>query len=266
LVEYALILSLVALVVIVALFLVGRGTGNVFREVEQGMQGTLEAEVTEVALSTAEVTGTPEMTLMPEERVTPTPEDPGRENEEFFYDDFDPDIETEWEWHEVGWNKDWVLEDGSYVGGANGGGEYRTFAGAESWTDYVVEVKANLLQGSGYGIYFRATDPEAVDAYVFQYDENYGAGAFIVRKVENGSEQSPIGVTWAPEDYNWYNQDRVVTVRVQGDTFVASIDGEPVLTTSDPSFVSGGVGLRTWASTIASFDYVKVTPLESPVP
>ena len=43
LVEYALIIALVAVVVIATLLLVGPGVGNVFKGVSDGMEGTVTA-------------------------------------------------------------------------------------------------------------------------------------------------------------------------------------------------------------------------------
>lgn len=156
----------------------------------------------------------------------------------------------------------WEQQDGQLCN--ERGGEHRAMAGDASWDDYRVSVdNAEMGQGNGYGVYFRTTEPEAVNGYVFQYDPGYrGApypnGAFLIRKVVNGSETSPIAVQAAPPGYEWNDVNRQVEVDVKGDTFTAYIDGEPVVTAQDSQFQNGGIGLRTWNGTQACFDNITV--------
>ena len=79
--------------------------------------------------------------------------------------------------------------------------------------------------------------------------------------MEDGTESSPFAREEPAGDYDWYDQERIVTIEVRGDTFTASVDGVPVLTGQDSHYSQGAVGLRTWDGTEAAFDYVKVTPL-----
>ena len=265
LVEYALIIALVAVVVIAVLLLVGPGVGNVFKGVSDGMEGTVHAHGTQIAMVFTDTVpvevGTSAVEPTPEERATPTAVNPGHDNDALFYDSFTPEVESEWKWQEVGWRKDWEEKDGYYYGGTNGGGQYWTFAGNEDWTDYKVKVKANLLKGNGYGIYFRASDPKAVNAYVLQYDPGYGQGEFLFRRVEDGKESRLFAREKPAGDFDWHDQESIITIEVRGDTFTASVDGEPLLTGQDSNYAQGSIGLRTWDGTEAAFDYVKVTPL-----
>lgn len=57
---------------------------------------------------------------------------------------------------------------------------------------------ANLTYGNGYGVYFRASNEPNINAYVFQYDPGYGGGEFLFRRVTNGSESPPIARAAAP--------------------------------------------------------------------
>jgi Flp pilus assembly pilin Flp len=131
-----------------------------------------------------------------------------------------------------------------------------TCSTAANSKDYSVSLTdANLSSGSGYGLMFRAQNtPNGLTGYVFQYDPGYSPGSFIFRKWVNGAELStPIAVAKMP-GYDWYNTPRDIKVVVKGDTFTAYVDGQPVLTAQDSSYTSGGSGIRTWDSTQVCFD------------
>jgi len=174
-----------------------------------------------------------------------------------------------------GWwtsSKNWQVTDGGFVGGSSdrNTGENRAFYGDPEWTDYIVDVDAELLAGSGaygLGVYFRASDYESLDAYVFQYDPGWGSsGSFLFRKVENGREQAPFASVKAPPDYQWKGSSKHIRILVSGNTFSAYIsdveDGQtPVLTAEDDSYSNGSVGLRTWLTSQAEFDNVQISQL-----
>jgi len=129
--------------------------------------------------------------------------------------------------------------------------------------DYVVSVDgATLASGWGYGVAFRLQDtPNGITGYMFQYDPGYYPGSFIFRKWVNGRELSPpIAVKKAP-DYDWYGEAHNVTVAVKGDTFTAYVDGEEMLSVTDSAYPTGGAGLRTWDSTVVCFDGFSVLSL-----
>jgi Flp pilus assembly pilin Flp len=66
--------------------------------------------------------------------------------------------------------------DGPICGGPSEG---RIFADDFSGNDYVINIdSAQLSQGNGYGVYFRATGVDRVNGYTFQYDPGYGAFIF----------------------------------------------------------------------------------------
>jgi len=173
-------------------------------------------------------------------------------------------------WTETG--PDWEVVDGVYIGGTSRGssGNNRTFLGDENWTDYTVEVDADLMRGSGnaygYGVYFRARDYDNLNAYIFQYDPGYGSsGALLFRKIVNGSEQAPFGMADLPAGYVWKDQVKHITVTVSGSSFAAYLSdmnggAAPVLEASDSSYSRGAIGLGTWGSAQAGFDNIKVSP------
>jgi prepilin-type N-terminal cleavage/methylation domain-containing protein len=191
---------------------------------------------------------------------------PGKKIDDIASDNFDSGNADNWT--EIG--RDWKVTDGKYYGGTEHGssGGNMTFLGDEDWTDYSVELDANLINGGdsgyGYGVYFRAQDYNSLNAYIFQYDPGWGSGAFLFRKIVDGNEQPPFAVVRVSEGYIWNGTEKHVRVEVSGDTFkayVSDIDGgdTPVLEGSDSSYTNGSMGLRTWGSAQASFDNIKVS-------
>jgi len=134
------------------------------------------------------------------------------------------------------------------------------FAEDFSDDDYVIDLgTANLATGWGYGVFFRVGDPTGkIEGYIFQYDPGYGAGAFLFRKWVDGHELAPFAVEFAP-GFDWYGEDHRIQVRVVGNTFTAYLDGQQVVTGSDDTYSSGGVGFRTWDATEACFDDLSIS-------
>jgi Flp pilus assembly pilin Flp len=120
---------------------------------------------------------------------------------------------------------------------------------------------ADLTQGNGYGVFFRVTNPgPSFNGYSFQYDTGWEGGSFIFRKWVNGVElATPIAVT-PDNNFNWYNTSHNVKVAVKGNTFTAYVDGIPVTTVTDNTYPIGSVGLRSWDSTQVCFDSIAVSP------
>jgi len=125
-------------------------------------------------------------------------------------------------------------------------------------SDYVINMNdVTLAQGNGYGVYFRATvDSSGLDGYVFQYDPGatgYGnkQGSFLIRRWINGVEVvTPIAV--APmSGSTTYNTSHDFKIVVKGDTFTVFMDQKQILTAKDNTYPTGGAGLRSWDSTSA---------------
>ncbi|RRR68385.1 MAG: DUF1080 domain-containing protein [Candidatus Viridilinea halotolerans] len=157
-------------------------------------------------------------------------------------------------WQRVSGN--WRNENGQLCGGPREG---RIFTPLNA-NDYVIDLGgAALSQGDGYGVFFRADNVNRVNGYTFQYDPGLRGVAF--RKWVNGNEISvPLARATLP-DYAWYSQDRQIQVVVNGDTFTALIDGQPVLSVTDSTYPTGSaLGLRTWDNTVACFDQLRVAP------
>jgi Flp pilus assembly pilin Flp len=229
LVEYSLLLVLVAVIVLGSVWLIGLEVSRVY-----GTVNTSIGESEEVPTSVP----------------TATPEEGS----------------SSWqEWREaVG--SGWRAETTRYC--ADEQGEHRSFYGAENWTDYIVRVKANLYQGDGYGVFFRVIDTTRVSGYVFQYEPTCRylgrEGCFSFRKVVDGAVGYPFARSGAPTGYEWYNAAKDIEVRVEGSSFRAFIDGEEVLMGTDDEYTHGQVGLRTWDASQVCFWEFTITFLEQP--
>lgn len=229
LVEYALITSLVAIVVIGILLILGPTIGNVFSNVTDALE---ELPPTEEI----------ESPMMP--TPTPTP------------------LYTQWDdWHSVTGRR-WGIEGDDYC--VRAGGEHRSFYGQENWTDYEITVEANLYRGNGYGVYFRATNYDRVNAYIFQYDPGWGSGAFLYRQIIDGRERGPFAVARASKVYGWHDVAREMRIRVEGNVFQAYIDGQMVLEATHSAYTHGGVGLRTWDGSRVCFRDLKIAFITDP--
>jgi Flp pilus assembly pilin Flp len=150
-----------------------------------------------------------------------------------------------------------VDEQGRFYNTQNG--ENRSFMDYQG-NDFQMSIDvAHLTEGQGYGVWFRANDIDAssgINGYTFQYDPGYGNGAFLFRKWENGHERSPFGRIDVG-DFEWY-EEHEITLQVEGNTFTAFVNGEPVITAQDDTYDAGTVGLRTWGSSRAYFDDILI--------
>jgi type II secretory pathway pseudopilin PulG len=153
-----------------------------------------------------------------------------------------------------------VVQDGQYV---LSGGQARAFTGDPSWSDYIIETDATLIQGAGYGVFFRVTNASSLTGYSFQYDVNWMGGTFIMRQWTGGHEAAPFAMASPPPGFQWTGTERQVKLNVSGNTFTAFIDGQQVLTGTNSAYSSGQVGLRTWTNSSASFDNFEVTAAPS---
>ncbi|MBI2825024.1 MAG: DUF1080 domain-containing protein [Planctomycetia bacterium] len=158
----------------------------------------------------------------------------------------------------------WKVTDGALqVGPVSGWNEVRAYANGSSFEDGTVSMDATLSAGMGYGLFFHVSaDPvkKSFNGYSFQYDPGYGKGEFVLRKWVNGVELSqPLAAAPPAGPYKWLGVQRHIEVTTQGSMIVAKVDGETVLSCVDGSFTKGGIGLRGWNNTYATFDNIQVT-------
>jgi Flp pilus assembly pilin Flp len=121
-------------------------------------------------------------------------------------------------------------------------------------SDYVINLNGiTLTQGNGYGVYFRSTlTSSGLNGYAFQYDPGAG-NALLIRSWINGREViSPIARV--PINSTIYNVPHDFKIVTKGDTFTVYMDGVQVMTAQDGTYPTGGVGLRSWDSTSGCFN------------
>jgi prepilin-type N-terminal cleavage/methylation domain-containing protein len=186
--------------------------------------GILTWEVTDPSLSYAHQTLVcslhgPRTRIAAWKVVAATPEDGSA-----LSDPFDEDVAA-------GWTETrgqyWEVVDGTYHAGLPGGKskEHRSFTGSDAWEDYTVTLTATLEEGKAFGVYFRTTDPTKPDGYLFEYVSSSGKGAFQLRKVVDGKNESPFAKTRVPKGYEWHGEEREIEIRVSGDTYTVYVDG-----------------------------------------
>lgn len=158
----------------------------------------------------------------------------------------------------------WLISDGHLVSPSSTG-ERRLAFGDPSWTDYTLSLTGRFLSGnisgnSGYGVYYRADQVSGftpgISGYCFQFDTGYNA--FVVRVVTNGKESNPIQRVSFPAGFD-VNASHAISISVESDHQIITVDGAPVMDFSDPTYLSGSAGLRTWNQSTAEFSNIIVT-------
>lgn len=149
----------------------------------------------------------------------------------------------------------WRLTNGSLAN--TPGAESRIAFGDNAWTDYEIKVSASLMQGNGYGVYYRANGNPNISGYCFQYDPGLG-NKLVVRKVYNGGEQPPFQSVSLPAGFPIYKTAHNISISVVGNHHVIKVDDQIVMDFRDDSFAAGSGGFRTWGQTAAYFDNLTV--------
>ncbi len=129
-----------------------------------------------------------------------------------------------------------------------------TFHENPAGDDFVINLRARLDRGWGYGIFFRA-DAEARSGYTFQYDPGYGSGKLLLRRWEDGNESV---LYQADFEEDWYGMWRDIAIRAEGDNIVVNLDGAEVFNVIEDEFHGSDFGLRTWGLSKTAFDDISI--------
>jgi hypothetical protein len=122
-------------------------------------------------------------------------------------------------------------------------------AGDYRWTDQTVEAKVKFTSKPGKaGIYARVRDREN---YYFLYLD--GGSNIVLRKRVDNSSSDVMKVKVETQQDVWY----MLKLSVRGETLEGSLDGKLLVTGSDASIKTGGIGVGTSDCT-AQFDDVTV--------
>lgn len=224
--EYAIIILLVALAVVLGITLMGEKTRDTYSEVAEALGGDgVNANFCESDMTSA----------------------------------------GDWSFAGNGTGS-WSLADGQMcrVTDNQNGYAYSTCSQTEAMkdpSDYTIHLEDVVLKrGQGYGVMFRLQDYDSSpNGYAFQYDP--GLDGLVFRKWVNGWEVwNPLDYQQLV-NYEYYLVPRDIDIVVKGNTMAAYIDGELVLSASDDTYDAGGVGLRTWGSTEVCFDDFAITAI-----
>ena len=136
--------------------------------------------------------------------------------------------------------------------------------GEKTWTDFEISVNTNLINGNGYGVYYRCDDNSRISGYIFQYDPAIG-NKFLVRTVINGYESPPIQqVKMAdvmPDDFTVHNKSHNIKITVEGSHHIIKVDDESVFDFSNSLFTQGMAGFRSWCNSDVDFEDIDITDL-----
>jgi competence protein ComGC len=155
----------------------------------------------------------------------------------------------------------WSIANGALVPRINA--ENRLAFVTTADRDYTVNVTATLTDGNGWGVYYRSdgvagNNNPGITGYVFQFDPGLG-NRFVVRQVLNGREQAPFQSVAMPAGFPVYNTAHAVSVSVQGNQHVITVDGQVVLRFTDSTFQTGVAGLRSWSGSQVAFTAASIT-------
>jgi pilus assembly protein Flp/PilA len=226
-VEYGLIVALVAVVVIMAVSVVGSGLANRFSAAAVGLSGSTSTADSSAGSATSKLMAAGDW-LVAMGRATMA---------------------------------------GTLLTLNGGGTDYQTRAfGNSPWGSSDMTITTTARQtgtANGYGLWLRTTRDAAgniVSGYTFQVDP--GAGGYVLRLWSNGAESPPLARV--PVSGMDATQLRNLSVSMVGDQMVASVGGSPVMTVSSLSAsvaamnassghsyqVANGVGYgaRAWGS------------------
>ena len=153
-------------------------------------------------------------------------------------------------------NGEWTIEDGklrgelldAYIG---------IVAGDLEWDDYTLETETTVVEGK-YTYWMVRVQDDPLSYYTLE--RNDGNKAPIWRRDEG--QHSKIAEDVALPD--GHLESHIWTIEVEGESIIAYVDGEEILSAEDNTYEKGKIGLggHNYASdtglNIILFDYVKV--------
>lgn len=215
--EYAVILGLIALVVVLALGAMGISVGDVYAAIVNALGGEVDCKT-------------------------------------YYHSDFG----TPPSWTEIKnsfWGKHghWQVKDGKLVSPRSGAMLLNDYSGS----DYNISLSGISLTNlssawNGYGVMFRSSldAKNRLNGYMFEFERsNPKQPITMYFSYWVGGNQvvlTPPGKLTIPANSGWDNPANL-TISVQGNTFVASLNGKKVMEATDPKnlYTEGAVGLAS---------------------
>lgn len=229
LIEYAVVIALVAVVVILVLQLAGVSISDLYQSVVSALGGM------------------------------------GQGVRTLFATNFDEGLGA---WSNVNWNRrssgDWGTQDGLLNTSRFSGMVLDDFNGSDYVvTAYDVDMTRVRDQWQGANLFFRADNSANINGYSFRLQKPgpNSPGRMYISQWANGYQVNPsLAYQELPADFDWEGTYDL-SVQVSGDTFTAFLDGEAVLTAQDDTYSEGTVGFFTNSGTEATVNSFEVTEL-----
>lgn len=236
-IDYALILVLVALAAFTALRVTGVSVAGVMCRAYEGLGGDVE---------------------MCDGETAEAPADPGEEEEEddrlLFVDDFDDPALSQWTN-----TRSWDQRGSAICSRSDNDVFLLMYAPDSHGTDYTITSKAVSMESNGsFTIFFRSQGTSG-DTYGFYYHKRAGRDYAYLVEWRRGHVVYPLLATaFVDSKLELGREPRQVEVVVEGNTLSATIDGSRILTASDVTYGSGGVGLGVTGRTEACVQDIRV--------
>ncbi|GAB4409945.1 MAG: hypothetical protein Kow00123_23420 [Anaerolineales bacterium] len=229
-VEYAVILGLIALVVVLALGAMGISVGDVYAAIVKALGGEVDCKT-------------------------------------YYHSDFG----TPPTWAEIKntfWGKygQWQVKDGKLISPRSGAMLLTGYSGS----DYNISLNGIRLANqssawNGYGVMFRSSldAKNRLNGYMFEFERRTPKEPVTMyfSYWVNGTQvvMTPPGKMTVPANSGWDNPANL-SISVQGNTFVASMNGKKVMEATDPKnlYTEGAVGLASNAGSSIVVDDVAV--------
>lgn len=171
---------------------------------------------------------------------------------------FSEDFNDMSDWRTVYGNANWALEDGNLVMTGGDQRMINTTPLPDDYKIILDSAQIKAGPGYGI-LFRQSQNGSSYSGYSFQVDPGLGNKFAFRRYDRNGAELgTPLAVSAPHGSFDWHAPHKVEVV-VKGSTYSAYIDGNLVLTATDTTYKSGQVGLRTWTGTQAVFGHMTVT-------
>jgi hypothetical protein len=147
-----------------------------------------------------------------------------------------------------------LAQEGTTLGHTSPDAAYLVIRSGADWDDYTLRVAVYVESNDEVGVIFRVSEE---GFYRFrmrsaQFDGPYQVG---LDRFQDGRYT----VLWhEPGNGFPMRQWFVLEVAVRGDRFTVSVDGRPLTTVQDRTFLRGSIGLYAWAEGGAYFDNLVV--------
>jgi len=137
-----------------------------------------------------------------------------------------------------------------------------------SGNDYVIDLSdvkvSNVLPSwNGYGVAFRADyQKSGLNGYMFEIErvnKNLKTQIYFSKWVNGKQIKPPLATITAPANFDWDNPPSM-TVKVEGDQMIAYLNGVEVLRASDSTYAEGSSGVIANMGTQLQFNDFYATP------